>query len=60
LERREWLILKQYYDKSDAQINCNGEQSLPFKEVTGVKQGGILSPFLFNIFVDELVEEILK
>ena len=60
LDKREWFILKRYYENSEARIVCNDEYSNQFKIVTGVKQGGILSPFLFNVFVDELVEEILK
>ncbi len=60
LEKREWLILKRYYNISEAKIVCNNEYSNQFKIVTGVKQGGILSPFLFNMFIDELLECILN
>jgi hypothetical protein len=60
LEKREWLILKRYYNDSEAKIICNNQFSDQFKIVTGVKQGGILSPFLFNTFIDELVEGILE
>ena len=49
LEKREWLVLKKYYKISEAKIVCNGVFSKQFKIATGVKQGGILSPFLFNI-----------
>ncbi len=38
----------------------NNQFSDQFKIVTGVKQGGILSPFLFNTLIDELVEGILE
>jgi hypothetical protein len=60
LEKREWLILKRYYNISAAKIVCNNEYSNQFKIVTDVKQGGILSPFLFNMFIDELLECILN
>ena len=60
LNKREWLILKRYYDSSEAKIINNDAQSNIFKVVTGVKQGGILSPFLFNIFVDPLIESIIE
>jgi hypothetical protein len=60
LNKREWLILKRYYDSSEAKIINNDAKSNIFKVVTGVKQGGILSPFLFNIFVDPLIESIIE
>ena len=60
LDKRDWLILKKYYDGSTAEIICNGEVSNAFKVVTGVKQGGVLSPFLFNVYIDELVEGIVN
>ncbi len=60
LDKRDWLILKKYYDGSTAEIICNGEVSNAFKVVTGVKQGGVLSSFLFNVYIDELVEGIVN
>ena len=33
--------------------------SVEFDIETGVKQGGILSPFLFNTFIDDLIDECL-
>ena len=31
--------------------------STKFKVINGVRQGGILSPYLFNVYVDELSEQ---
>ena len=31
-----------------------------FKVTNDVRQGGILSPYLFNVYVDELSEELKK
>ncbi len=31
-----------------------------FKVTNGVRQGGILSPYLFNVYVDEMSEELKK
>ena len=32
--------------------------SIQFKVPNGVRQGGILSPYLFNVYVDELSEQL--
>ena len=32
--------------------------STKFKVTNGVRQGGILSPYLFNVYVDELSEQL--
>jgi hypothetical protein len=51
---------KIYYNVSEAIINFNNQYSDQFKIVAGIKQIGILSPLLFNMFIDELVEGILE
>ena len=53
LSNQDWLILKQYYENSNACIENNNKKSELFRVVNGDKQGGILSSFLFNIYVDE-------
>jgi len=32
--------------------------SSPFDVACGVRQGGVLSPFLFAVYVDELIERL--
>ena len=36
----------------------NGEISDPFQTETGVKHGGVLSPILFCVYIDELLRRI--
>ena len=41
-------------------IKWGDAYSVKFKVTNGVRQGGILSPYLFNVHVDELSEELNK
>jgi hypothetical protein len=55
-----WFILKIYYDSSRGIIILeDGNYSTFFIIMVGVKQGGIISAFLFQIFIDDLIVEII-
>ena len=56
----EWRILYLYYKASEGMVRLNNERSRRFVIEEGVKQGGIISPFLFNIFIDDLLSECVK
>ncbi|CAF0953632.1 unnamed protein product, partial [Brachionus calyciflorus] len=60
LTPRFWLILKLYYDSSNGCVSLNSVVSKIFKIYCGVKQGGVLSAFLFNIFKNDLIESCLQ
>jgi hypothetical protein len=56
-----WLILRDYYSKSDGVFKINGVTDNDIVKITrGVKQGGVISPKLFNFFINELIETIEK
>jgi hypothetical protein len=51
-------IIKVVYDKPRANIIQNGEQLKPFPLKSGVRQGCLLSPVLFNIVLEFLARTI--
>ena len=55
-----WRLLVNYYQGSNIIVKVDGVYSRTFKTTQGVKQGGILSPFLFNFFMDDLLNSCLN
>ncbi|KAJ8346418.1 hypothetical protein SKAU_G00278190 [Synaphobranchus kaupii] len=44
-------ILRQFHDGMTAQVTIGGQESAPFPVHTGVRQGCVLAPVLFNIYL---------
>ncbi|WP_353805836.1 reverse transcriptase domain-containing protein, partial [Acinetobacter baumannii] len=53
-------IIRALYAQTSGQVRVYGELSASFPMVSGVRQGGPLSPFLFNFVIDEIMEECLN
>ena len=49
-------ILRDWYSKLTSVVRWNGVLSSSFAVTCGVRQCGILSPILFHVYVDELIE----
>ncbi|CAF0837264.1 unnamed protein product, partial [Brachionus calyciflorus] len=52
--------LKYYYDCSMMIVRKDNEYSTPFKTTVGVKQGGVISPKFFSIYIEDLITGIEK
>ena len=53
-------MLIYWYKNQDMCIRWSNAYSAKFKVTNGVRQGGILSPYLFSVYADELSEELKK
>ncbi len=50
--------IKSLYENASASVWVNGELSESFDVEVGVRQGSVMSPWLFNIYMDECIREI--
>ena len=53
-------LLKMLHNNSKAKVRINGQLSDSFDIETGVMQGEIPSPFLFNVFFDFIIRKVLE
>ncbi len=55
-----WRFLRKWYTVLDVVIKWNGtiQYNSYFKVTRGTRQGSILSPVLFNVFLSDLMEEL--
>jgi retron-type reverse transcriptase len=55
---RIWLGLYKLYLSTTARVRNNNELSGVFRTTRGVKQGGPLSPFLFALYIDQMLKHL--
>ena len=48
-------FLRNWYKEQDLYVKWNSSKSASFKTSNGVRQGSVLSPALFNVYVDDLI-----
>ena len=53
-----WRLLFNWYGSLHALVRINGSDSDIFRVTRGTRQGSVLSPYIFNIFIDDLLREL--
>jgi hypothetical protein len=51
-------LLKYWYEQQQCSIRWGSSVSNPFRTTNGIRQGGLLSPLLFNVYVDSLHDQL--
>ena len=52
------IAIVKYYDQSWLMVELNNKFSNAFRSTQGVRQGGVLSPKLFSIYIEDLVDTV--
>ena len=55
-----WRVIKNLYNEVESCVRLGSERTDWFSVEIGLRQGCILSPILFSIFIDGLAEEVKK
>ena len=50
--------IKSMYVDSSASVRVKGSEREEFMTYSGVRQGGIMSPWLFNVYIDRVMKEV--
>ncbi len=50
--------IRSFYESANASVRVNGELSENFKVEMGVRQGCVMSPWLFNMYMDGCIREM--
>ena len=58
VENRLVNIIEKLYDETECAVVINGHITEWFKVTVGVRQGCLLSPILFNIFLEFVMDEL--
>ena len=60
IDSQLWLIVRELYKEVRGQVLFNGHLSDSFDILKGSGQGRILAPFLYKVFINELLREFLS
>ena len=51
-------LILDLYSRQSVKAACNCKKSFSFNVMNGVRQGGVLSPIIFNVYLDELLHRL--
>jgi hypothetical protein len=57
---KAWRLLQEWYRGCTSSVLVDGEETRAFDLQQGVKQGAVLSPVLYAVFIDGVVEELRR
>jgi hypothetical protein len=55
---RMWRVIKKFYEHCEVAVKVNGELQEWYEEVVGLREGCVLSPLIFAVYIAELATEI--
>ena len=55
---KTWRLIKQWYTNTNSRVRICGHYSAPFTLHRGVRQGSLLSPFLFLLIMDPILLQL--
>ncbi len=58
MEGKLLSAIKSCYEEASACVKINGEISEHFEIKVGLRQGCVMSPWLFNIYIDGVMREV--
>ena len=58
ISARTVSLLKATYEEVTCQVRVGEELSSPFRVMRGLRQGCVLSPTLFSLYINSLTEEL--
>ena len=53
-----WRLIRNWYTNMKEFVVVDGQSSRVYEVAQGTKQGGILSPYLFLVFINDLMKEL--
>jgi hypothetical protein len=52
-----WQVIRDFYRDVSSRVVVNGVPSQAFRTNVGVRQGSVLSPILFSVFISDVIKE---